>query len=322
MFPYLFKIGFFELRIYSLMYIIGLLLTIYFTRKRAEKFGIKPAETENFIIFTFIIALLGARMYYVAFRWDYYGGNPLEMIAIWHGGLAIHGGIIGGFIAALSYCWYKKINPLILGDAMFPFLLLSQGLGRFGNFANGEAHGVPTMTPPDIIFRLKNVFPEFWSSVLSQVGLQDTPRSVSILSEIIKRKGGELIVNFEGKAYYLHEYFPWGISFPSKYRGPAYMDFGTLPVHPTFFYEMILNFIGFALLLYFWKKDKIIGTGMITGGYLILYGVIRGFVTTFRADDLMLGAFRAPHLLSVIMVVVGIGFILNSRRLKGSKTAG
>jgi phosphatidylglycerol:prolipoprotein diacylglycerol transferase len=313
MFPYLFKIGFFELRVYSLMYIIGLLLTIYFARKKGEQMGIKPVETENFILFTFFFALIGARMYYVAFRWGYYDGNIMEMAAIWHGGLAIHGGIIAGFMAALIFCRYKKIKPLVLGDIVFPFLLLAQGIGRIGNLANGEAHGVPTLTPPSIIFRMQNVFPEFWAKTLHTAGLQDNPKSVSLLRDIAALKPEGLDVSFHDKIYHVKEYFPWGMSFTNKYGAPAYRDFGTLPVHPTFIYEMVLNFTGFFILYLIWRKNENIGKGIIAGGYLIAYGIIRACVTFFRADDLMIGLFRAPHLISAFMVAAGAGFLINAR---------
>lgn len=307
MFPTLFKIGFFELRVYSLMYIIGLLVTIYYAKKKSESNGIPAEDTETLIIFTFIFALLGARAYYVFFKWDYYGSHIIDSFKIWHGGLAIHGGVIAGTLAAIIYCKYKKINPLKFGDIVLPFLLFAQGIGRFGNFANGEAHGVPTIIPPDIIFRLKNVFPDFWNTVLHTFKLPDTPQGVSQLMNLIDTNG-PLKVIFEGKEYLLKLYVDWGISFPPTYNAPAYYDFGLLPVHPTFFYEMILNFIGFGVMLYFWRKNKFIGTGLTTGLYFIFYGINRGIVTTFRADDLMFGDFRAPHVLSVIFILIGIAF--------------
>jgi phosphatidylglycerol:prolipoprotein diacylglycerol transferase len=305
MFPTLFKIGFIEIRVYSLMYLIAILLTIYFAKKRANSLDINKDLIENAIIFTFLGAIIGARAYYVILRWDYYSQNPSEIYAIWHGGLAIHGAIIAGFLSALVYCKYKKFNFLKFTDLTLPFLLLGQGIGRFGNFANGEAHGVPTIIPPEIIFRVKNIFPEFWQTVLNNFHLVNRPESISKLNDII-HKTGEVIVLFKGKEYVLKEYVPWGISFTSKYMPPAYLDFGTLPVHPTFFYEMILNFIGAAFLIYLWKKDDLIGKGYISCLYLIFYGLFRGFVTTFRADDLMIGLFRAPHILSIFLITVGI----------------
>jgi len=217
------------------------------------------------------------------------------------------GGIIGGILT--GYLYSRKIfKPLFLMDLILPFLLLGQAIGRFGNFANGEAHGVPTITPPSIIFRVKNVFPDFWQTVKHTFNLPDGTNGMNILYEMVKT-GKTLAVNFEGKVYYLKEYVPWGISFPPKYNPPAYMEFGLLPVHPTFFYEMILNFIGAFILIKLWKNDYMLGKGVITGLYLIFYGVIRGVVTTFRADDLMIGFIRAPHLVSIILIIAGFLFV-------------
>ena len=310
MMPYLFKIGNFELRIYSLMIIIGLLLTLYITRKKMEKMGYKQEYFENMIIVVFIAALLGARIYYVMFNWEYYKNDPLEIFKVWHGGLAIHGGVILGFVASVIYAHYIKIKVMFFGDLIAPWLLFGQGLGRFGNFANGEAHGVPTIIPPDIIFRLKPIFTDFWTTVLNTFNLSNNPESISKLNDIVKN-GAE--VTFQGRVYELKEYVPWGISFTNKYMPAAYRDFGTLPVHPTFFYEMILNFTGAFIMFLFWRNDKNISTGLIFGIYLISYGLIRAFVTMFRADDLMLGVLRAPHVASLAFVSIGIFLVIRAR---------
>jgi phosphatidylglycerol:prolipoprotein diacylglycerol transferase len=79
---------------------------------------------------------------------------------------------------------------------------------------------------------------------------------------------------------------------------------------------MILNFIGAAILIKLWKKDDMIGLGKISALYLIFYGAIRGFVTTFRADDLMIGMFRAPHILSIILILIGIFVIYFNKKPK------
>lgn len=310
MMPYLLKIGNFELRIYSLMIIIGLLLTLYITSKKMKKMGYEQEYFENMIIVVFIAALLGARIYYVMFNWEYYKNDPLEIFKVWHGGLAIHGGVILGFVASVIYAHYIKIKVMFFGDLIAPWLLFGQGLGRFGNFANGEAHGVPTIIPPDIIFRLKPIFTDFWATVLNTFNLSNNPESISKLNEIVKN-GAE--VTFQGKVYELKEYVPWGISFTNKYMPAAYRDFGTLPVHPTFFYEMILNFTGAFIMFLFWRNDKNISTGLIFGIYLISYGLIRAFVTMFRADDLMLGVLRAPHVASLAFVSVGIFLVIRAR---------
>ena len=312
MFPYIFKLGSFEIRIYSLMYIIALIIAFYYARKKSVSLGYNKALIENAIIYTFLGAIIGARLYYVFLLFDYYKAHPFEIIAIWHGGLAIHGGLIGGAIAAIIFCKAKKIGTFAFGDLILPFLLLGQALGRFGNFANGEAHGVPTFVPPSIIFAFKNKFPEFWNNVLNTFNIENTPVGLNKLYELINIKK-QLNINFENHIYLLKEYVPWGIKFPEKYMSPAYMQFGSLPLHPTFFYEMILNLIGAIILIKIWRNNRNIGTGLITGLYLIFYALIRFFVTFFRADDLMIGMLRAPHLISILMILAGIIIIYSKR---------
>ncbi len=316
MMPYLFKIGSFELRIYSLMIILALLITIYMTSRKMKQMGYKQEYLENMIIVVFIAALVGARLYYVILQWDYYKANPSEIIAVWHGGLAIHGGVILGFVASLIYAHYIKIKVLFFGDLIAPWLLFGQGLGRIGNFANGEAHGVPVITPPEIIFQIKPVFTDFFQTVLNTFNLTNTPESISKLNDIVK-SGAE--VTFQGKVYELKEYVPWGISFTDKYMPAAYRDFGTLAVHPTFFYEMILNFIAAFIMYLFWRDKKNIATGLIFGIYLISYGLIRGFVTNFRADDLMIGFLRMPHVASLGFIIVGVILVIRAKKILKSQ---
>ncbi|MGE4318831.1 MAG: prolipoprotein diacylglyceryl transferase [Deferribacterales bacterium] len=315
MFPVLFKIGFFELRVYSLMYILALVIGMYMVKRKAALLNLSKEAMENAGIICFLAGILGARIYYVIFRWDYYQGNFFEMLAVWHGGLAIHGGIIGALAGLYIFSRVKRSSLLGMADAMIPWLLLGQAIGRIGNLANGEAHGVPTLTPPSIIFRMKNEFGEFWHQALSQAGLENASESISKLAQKVP-----FDVDFNGKVYTLKEYFPWGISFGKYKSTPAYFDFGALPVHPTFIYEMILNFACFVPLYIMWKNDKNIGRGVIVGWYLIFYGFIRAFVTFFRADDLMIGYLRAPHMVSIFMVAVGF-LLVTGRLVRNSRPA-
>ncbi len=150
--PIFLKLGSIEIRYYGLMYAISFLLAIYIAKKWGKSKGINEETIENFAFTAIISGLLGARIYYVLFNLDYYGKNLLEIPAVWHGGLAIHGAIIGGFLGSLAFSLKKKINLWDLTDIAAPLLLMGQGIGRIGNFMNGEVHGVPTFTPLNVIF--------------------------------------------------------------------------------------------------------------------------------------------------------------------------
>jgi len=154
MHPILFQYGPIEIRYYGLMYVIGILFASYLIKKEVKRKGIGLTEDDviNFIIWTVVGGVLGARAYYVLFNLGYYLSNPSEIPAIWHGGLAIHGGLIGGGFIAWSYLKKRGIRFWRMADAVAPAIILGQTFGRFGNFMNGDAHGAPTTMPWGIIF--------------------------------------------------------------------------------------------------------------------------------------------------------------------------
>lgn len=154
MHPILVSIGFLEIRYYGLMYALGILIAIqgiinWFKKK---KYSVDEEALINLIVWTFISAIVGARVYYVLFNLAYYLENPGEILAVWHGGLAIHGGLIAGLLVGYFLAQKEKIKPWFLADAAAPFIMLGQTLGRFGNFMNGDAHGIPTTLPWGVIF--------------------------------------------------------------------------------------------------------------------------------------------------------------------------
>jgi len=109
----------------------------------ASKSGIDPEHILNLLILVIPAAIIGARLYYVIFSWGSYRANPLEAFAIWHGGLAIHGGLIGGFLAGLFYVKKHGLDFWQLSDIFAPSIILGQTIGRWGNFINQEAFGGP-----------------------------------------------------------------------------------------------------------------------------------------------------------------------------------
>ncbi|WP_225913917.1 prolipoprotein diacylglyceryl transferase [Leptolyngbya ohadii] len=123
--------------------LIGVTLSTYLAKKR----GVNPDLISDLAIWLVVAAIPSARLYYVAFEWDKYANNPAEALAIWHGGIAIHGAIIGGAIAALIFAKLNKVPFWQLADLVAPSLILGQAIGRWGNFFNSEAFGRPTDLP-------------------------------------------------------------------------------------------------------------------------------------------------------------------------------
>ena len=129
---------------YSIFIFLGLLTASILIFKEARKRNIDEDFLINLIFNTIIIGLIGARVYYVLFNIPYYASNPIEILAVWNGGLAIHGGIFAAVAFILIYCKKKNINSLQLLDIIVVGLIIAQAIGRWGNFFNSEAYGQVT----------------------------------------------------------------------------------------------------------------------------------------------------------------------------------
>ncbi len=154
MHPILFQFGFIEIRFYGLMYVVAILVGTALIRREVVRRSIDLTKesVQNFIILVVVGGVVGARIYYVIFNPAFYIANPAEIPAIWHGGLAIHGGLIGGITVAFFYLRKHRIRYWQMADAVAPAIILGQTFGRFGNFMNGDAHGRPTEMAWGIIF--------------------------------------------------------------------------------------------------------------------------------------------------------------------------
>jgi phosphatidylglycerol:prolipoprotein diacylglycerol transferase len=142
-----FQIGPLAVRWYGLLIAAGVMLGTTLAHREALRRGHDPDKLLNLIVVVVLSALLGARLYYVLFNWDYYGTQLSKVFAIWEGGLAIHGGLIAGSLATLLYCRTAGLSVLPTMDIMAPSVAIGQAIGRWGNFFNQEAFGTPTDLP-------------------------------------------------------------------------------------------------------------------------------------------------------------------------------
>ena len=140
--PVVFNIGSFEVRWYSLLILLGVLCAYAVIISESKRFHLKTEVVFNTIFWGLIFGILGARLYYVIFNWDYYSLNLKEIPMIWRGGLAIHGGIIFGLIAISLYIKKYNVGLKKMLDILCPGVILAQAIGRWGNFFNGEAYGM------------------------------------------------------------------------------------------------------------------------------------------------------------------------------------
>ncbi len=134
-------LGFTQVRWYGAIIAFGFLLAVLFGGRIAYVWEINLDKMIDILLFGTVGAVVGARAYYVAFKWDYYSVHLSEIPKIWKGGLAIYGGIIGGLLMAFIVCKVEKINIPNLLDLVGMSLLIGQGIGRWGNYANQEAFG-------------------------------------------------------------------------------------------------------------------------------------------------------------------------------------
>ena len=154
MHPILVQIGPVTIRYYGLMYVIAIAIGFFLLVKENRRKGL-PLSTENLLdllLWTVPIAIVGARLYYVAFHWDYYGSHLVDVVKIWEGGLAIHGGVLAGVAVVFFFARAKKTLFWALTDALVTSLIIGQAIGRIGNLMNGDAFGTPTTLPWGIRF--------------------------------------------------------------------------------------------------------------------------------------------------------------------------
>lgn len=134
----------FTIKWYGVIIAFGFTLAVLFGGRMAYKWKMDLNKMIDILIYGTIGGIIGARLYYCVFKWDYYSQHLLEIPQIWHGGLAIYGGIIGGVIAAFITAKVIKLNFLNLLDLAGMSFLIGQGIGRWGNYANQEAFGANT----------------------------------------------------------------------------------------------------------------------------------------------------------------------------------
>lgn len=153
MYPILLKLGSFELRSYGVVIALAILAAYLLGRREASRQNMDPRLVEDFAFFAILFGIVGARLYYVAF-FDpgMFLRQPLMVLALWKGGLAIHGALLAGLLTGIWFCRKRGISVWTFADTLAPALILGQAIGRLGCFLNGDAYGIPTSVPWAITF--------------------------------------------------------------------------------------------------------------------------------------------------------------------------
>ena len=138
------ELGPLTIHFYGLIIALGLVLAVVYGMRRRKQFGLKEDDLIDGVLWIVPFAILCARLYYCVFKWEDYASNPISILYIWEGGLAIYGGVIGAVIGIFVYARIKKLSPFTLLDIVCLGFLIGQSIGRWGNFFNREAFGEAT----------------------------------------------------------------------------------------------------------------------------------------------------------------------------------
>ncbi len=247
-----FKIGRFEVYWYGLLIAIAVCLAVVLVLMAAKKYNINEDDLLNICLVGIIAGVISARLLYVLGRLDQ-EWTFVDILNVRDGGMSIFGALIGGFIATAIYCKIKKINFLKLADLVVPYIALAQAIGRWGNFINKEAYGVPVKP----------------SSILSSLAMT----SMKI--------GGNVAGSIEEELYKL------GLVDSALVANVNGSTFDYIGVHPTFFYESVLNLSLFLVLILIARNGKYFN-GRSLCIYMASYGLYRFFIEGIRIDPLYL----------------------------------
>jgi phosphatidylglycerol:prolipoprotein diacylglycerol transferase len=159
--PLIFQLGPFALRWYGLLIAVAVLVGLLLAMRLARSRGIDPSLVADLLPILVLGSIIGARLYYVLLEWRQYQGRWTDMFAIWQGGIAIHGALLGGCLVMILFCRWRRQPFWPLLDVLVPAVALGQAIGRWGNFFNSEAFGRPTDLPWKLTIPVPNRPPEF-----------------------------------------------------------------------------------------------------------------------------------------------------------------
>ncbi|TYR81333.1 prolipoprotein diacylglyceryl transferase [Priestia megaterium] len=172
---------------YGAIIMSGALIGLRLAMRESEQRFLPKDTFVDLVIFALPISILFARVYYVIFKWEYYSAHPNKIIAIWEGGLAMHGVLIGAVLTIIVFANIRKISFWKLTDILAPSLILAQAIGRWGNFINQEAHGGPVSRE-----FLENLYlPDF---IINQMYIEGTYYHPTFLYESLWNLGGFIVL--------------------------------------------------------------------------------------------------------------------------------
>lgn len=259
--------------------ILGLVLAMYIAKKE----NLNPDLILDFLLIDVVFAILGARLYFVAFRWDEYKDNLWSVLDIRSGGIAIYGAILASIVVAYIYTRKRRINFWHFGDIAAYGLLVGQAIGRYGNFVNQEAFGGEASSKAIFAMQITK----------SQAITHSTSKAIDSFTVYEKM-------------------------LPDPLKEGAMKVVEYVQVHPTFFYESTWN-LGLLLLLLIYRPYKKY-QGEIFFLYSIGYGIGRFWIEGLRTDQLVVEAVGIPasQIVAIGFMVLGLFGMIWCRMKKKS----
>ncbi len=277
-----------DIAFYGIIIAIGMVCGVLLAQWQAKRTGQNPDVYWDFALYGIIFAVIGARLYYVIFKWSQFKDNPLSILNLRTGGLAIYGGVIAAVLTAIIYCKVKKISFGLLADTGVLGLIIGQVIGRWGNFFNREAFGKYYDGLLSMQLNLAHVGGDYTCSIDTlNARYANRPEALDAIKEI---RNHTLMID--------------GIEYIS--------------VHPTFLYESLWNLALLIILIIYSKHKKFDGEVLCL--YFIGYGIGRFWIEGLRTDQLFTwgSTFAVSQILSAILVIGSTAFIL-WKRLKLKK---
>ena len=145
---------------YSFLIVLGVVLAVFLACHEERRLGLKKDTIIDLVLWILPAGILGARIYYVFFSWDQFRSDLPSIFRIWEGGIAIYGAVLAGLVVLVVFARCRKLSPLLLCDLIAPGLVLAQAIGRWGNYFNMEAYGLPLHNPALCFFPLAVQIPE------------------------------------------------------------------------------------------------------------------------------------------------------------------
>ncbi len=309
MFPELFEIPFVHLTIksYGLMMVIGFLACVWLITRLSRDFTPNPQYITNAALYSLVGGVIGARLFFVVHYFDKFRSNPIEIFAIWQGGLELAGGVIAAIIVILFYLLYHKLPIRRYLDVLAIGLMLILVFGRIGCFLNGCCYGKPTELPWGVRFPYNSF------AYISQINA-DPERN---------RKEPQLLLPRDEYLDYLGTNGKW---YPKHLEDLTVKQkievtegkYRCLPVHPTQLYSSGMAAFWCLVLYLFWRRAKKAGLSGNSGkfftkpGYtfalmFIVYGITR-FLMEFLRDDnpFEFDGLTISQNIGIAMVVLGV----------------